>query len=81
MTELQQRLVRCFTLAFPDLRETEVSSASVASVASWDSTATLVLACVIEEEFGVPVSYEDLPELVSFELILDYLEHRLHGVS
>jgi acyl carrier protein len=81
MTDMQQRLTKCFTLVFPDLREAEVASASAASVAAWDSTAAIVLASVIEEEFRVAVSYEDLPELVSFELILDYLKNKAHAAS
>jgi acyl carrier protein len=28
---------------------------------------------VIEEEFGLSISPDDVPELASFELILDYL--------
>ena len=81
MKELQQRLARCFLLAFPDLREEDVVAASAASVAAWDSTSAIVLASVIEEEFGVPIDYAALPELVSFELILDHLSRKLHGAS
>jgi acyl carrier protein len=81
MNDMQQRLIRCFTLVFPGLRESEASSASAASIAAWDSTAAIVLASVIEEEFRVPVSYEELPELVSFELILDYLKNKVHATS
>jgi hypothetical protein len=75
MTENRQRLAQCFLSVFPGMREPEVYSASVASVARWDSTAAILLANVIEEEFKEPMDYEVLPELVSFDLILDYLNN------
>ena len=58
MMEIQQRLARCFLLAFPDLRESEAYSASTSSLGSWDSMSMLVLTTVIEEEFHVHVEYE-----------------------
>jgi acyl carrier protein len=76
MDEIPQRLAKCFTAVFPHLRELETYSASVASVASWDSTAAIMLANVIEEEFNISVDYERLPDLLSFDLIVHYLrEH------
>jgi len=81
MTETSRRLAQCFALVFPGLSEPEVYSASVNSVASWDSTAAIMLANVIEEEFKVQIDYELLPEMVSFELILDYLTSKANGSS
>ena len=80
MSEMQHRLAQCFSLVFPDLREPVVYSASTTSVAGWDSTAAIILANVIEEEFHIQID-DILPELVSFELILDYLESEVHGSS
>jgi hypothetical protein len=74
MSDLRQRLAQCFSLVFPELKVPEVYSASVASVAAWDSTAVIILANVIEEEFQVQLDYEVLPELVSFDLVLDHLK-------
>jgi acyl carrier protein len=79
MSDVRQRLAQCFSLAFPGLREPEVYSATVASVAAWDSTASIVLAEVIEEEFHIAIDYEELPELTSFDLILNYLTSRSDG--
>lgn len=73
MSDLRERLVRCFSLVFPDLKVPEVYSASSSSVPAWDSTTVIILANVIEEEFHVQLDYDVLPELVSFDLILDYL--------
>ena len=90
MNDLRQRLARCFSLVFPDLKVPEVYSTSSSSVAAWDSMAAIILANVIEEEFRVKLDYDVLPELVSFDLILNYLnsdqlksDHlkKNHGIS
>ncbi|MGO8986682.1 MAG: hypothetical protein ACLPHI_19650 [Terriglobales bacterium] len=73
MNDYRPRLVQCFSLVFPDLKASEVYSASSSSVAAWDSTAAIILANVVEEEFQVKLDYDVLPELVSFELMLEYL--------
>lgn len=74
MNDLRERLVQCFSLVFPDLKAPAVYSASAASVAGWDSTAAIILANVIEEEFHLKLDYDVVPDLVSFDLILNYLE-------
>jgi len=76
MDPIKQRLVNAFAAVFPDLSEEEIASASQASVATWDSVAALTLLNVIEEEFGIQVDIDVLPDLVSFDLILDYLKSR-----
>jgi acyl carrier protein len=73
MADLQTRVRNCFALAFPELSPDEISSASMASVASWDSVAGITLLSLIEEEFGVSVPADDVADMVSFELILNYL--------
>jgi acyl carrier protein len=78
MPDLERRLINCFAIAFPDLSPREIPSASAGSLASWDSLAGITLISLIEEEFGVSIPPDDVPDLVSFELILDYLK-RLTG--
>jgi len=80
MNDLRQRLAQCFSLVFPDLRVPEVYSASSSSVAAWDSMSAIILANVIEEEFRMKLDYNVLPELVSFDLMADYLKNN-HGIS
>jgi acyl carrier protein len=77
MNDLRQRLTRSFSLVFPDLKAPEVYSASSSSVAAWDSMAAIILANVIEEEFRVKLDYDVLPQLLSFDLILNYLNNQL----
>jgi acyl carrier protein len=81
MTDLRNRLAQCFSLVFPGLHEPEVYAASAASVAAWDSSAAIILANVIEEEFQVKLDYDVLPDLVSFDLIEDYLKSNGNGTS
>jgi hypothetical protein len=79
ISEMPHRLARCFLLVFPDLEESDVYSSSSASVAAWDSTACIILANTIEEEFHIQLDYEVLPGLASFDLILDCLKRKVHG--
>jgi len=73
MADIESRLVNCFATVFPELERREIPSVSAGSVASWDSLAGITLISIIEEEFGVAISPDDVPDLISFELILDYL--------
>ncbi len=73
MADLESRLTKCFALAFPELDRREISSASTASLASWNSLTGITLIALVEEEFSLNVSPEDVPDLISFDLILHYL--------
>ncbi|MEJ2238361.1 MAG: acyl carrier protein [Gemmatimonadales bacterium] len=75
--DVAERLTRCFLAVFPELKTEEASRASMVSLASWDSLATINLIAVIEDTFEIQVAAEALESMVSFELILDYLEGRV----
>lgn len=77
MNSIAQRVAVCFTNIFPDLRAEDIPRASSASVASWDSVAQVTLLSSIAEEFGVELEMSDFEELVSYALIVDYLEQKL----
>jgi len=70
------KLHQCFALVFPDLADAELESASMVSVGSWDSVASINLVTVIEEEFGIQLELDELEEMASFGTILDLLERR-----
>jgi acyl carrier protein len=74
MADPRGRLVNCFALAFPELDPQEIPSVSMGSLASWDSLAGITLISLIEEEFALTIAPNDVAALVSFELILDYLQ-------
>ncbi len=81
MDNARERLTSCFSVVFPDLAPDEIPLASMASVGKWDSLATITLLTVIEEEFDLQIPPEGLEQLISFDLILDYLERQYAHVS
>lgn len=74
MNDKSKRLTRCFSAVFPHLNERRIASASPKTVATWDSLATVALASVIEEEFGIAVKPDAFDRLVSFSSTLSYVE-------
>jgi acyl carrier protein len=74
---VETRLIRCFSAIFPDLDDEQISCATIASVAEWDSIATVTLVNIIEEEFKMQVDPEDVEPLTSFEHFLRYLRVRV----
>ena len=79
MDNLEHRLVRCFSSVFPELSEDQIRNASVDSVSDWHSLASVALISVVQEEFGVQVGLTDLPNLVSFSAVQNYVQH--HAAS
>ena len=73
MPDSRSRLLHCFSVVFPELPEEELPRSSVDSVDDWDSLASVNLYSLVEEEFGVEIKLEDLENLLSFELILEYI--------
>jgi len=73
MDNVEDRLLRCFSVIFPELDETSLCEATLTSVEGWDSVATVTLINVIEEEFGVQIELDDVDLMVSFEQCLNYL--------
>lgn len=74
MNDLKDRLASCFLNVFPNIRQDEIPRASTASLAAWDSVAQVTLLSSVAEEFGLDFDVEHFEELVSYALILDYLE-------
>jgi len=74
MNDLKGRLAGCFSNVFPNIRQDEIPRASTASLAAWDSVAQVTLLSSVAEEFGLDFDVEQFEELVSYALILDYLE-------
>jgi acyl carrier protein len=80
MNDTRARLSKCFAAVFPDLTEEDIVRASISSVGGWDSLASVTLLSALEEEFALQIDPEELEHLVSFDLILDYLQHE-HQLS
>jgi acyl carrier protein len=77
MNDTETRVARCFSHVFPDVPPSELPRASTASLAAWDSVAQVTLLSSIAEEFGLEFELEDFEELVSYPLIVDYLESKI----
>jgi acyl carrier protein len=67
MSEIESRLIRCFSSVFPMLKPEEIQAASTESLAAWDSLAAVTLVAVVQQEFDTTIDLLDLPGLDSFE--------------
>jgi acyl carrier protein len=76
MKTIKERVAECFSNVFPRIRPDEIPSASSASLTAWDSVAHVTLLSSISEEFGLDFEMEDYEELVSYALIVEYLEKK-----
>jgi len=76
MTEVSDRLARCFSSVLPNMTKEEICEANVAALADVDSWAAVTLIAVIDEEFGVAMSPDQLWELGSFQAIEQYLSRQ-----
>ena len=74
MSEQESRLVRCFGAVFPWLTPDEIRNVSAESSESWDSLTAVTLVAVVQEEFGLEIPQEFVPQLDSFGDFLTYLE-------
>lgn len=73
-SEIRTQLEECFAVVFPDLPADDIAGATMQNVAQWDSLAMLTLVSVVEESCGAKIDLDDLPQLVSFEKMAEYLE-------
>jgi acyl carrier protein len=73
MPDFDARLLRCFESVFPGLTQEEIRTGS-AEQGMWDSLSLVTLVAVVQEEFGVEILEEELPNLVSFAAFRAYLE-------
>jgi len=76
---VRDRLMRCFQAVFGTLPAEEISRASVDTVEGWDSVATVTLAAVVEEEFGIQLEPSELEQLTSFGRFLAALQARVRS--
>ena len=76
MSNISERVDRCFVNVFPNIPPDQVSSASMTTLAGWDSVAQVTLLSSIAEEFGFDFEVEDFEELTSRQAIVEYLEKR-----
>jgi acyl carrier protein len=73
MDEMEGRLIRCFSSVFPDLTAEQIRTSSPEFLSAWDSLTAVTLVAVLEEEFSCQVNLTDLPEIVTFESVQEYI--------
>jgi acyl carrier protein len=76
MDKTEQQVIQCFAAVFPSLTEQQIQQANLDTVEEWDSIAGINLIAVIEEEFGISIDAADLPQLVSFNTIVNHVRGR-----
>ena len=76
MDDVKPKLIECFQIVFPDLKEKDIATASQETVAEWDSVAAITLVNVIEEQFGIEMDLDHVADLDSFDKVLAYLQQR-----
>jgi acyl carrier protein len=81
MDNVEARLLRCFSVIFPEVKENDLRNASMENVEDWDSVATVTLINVVEEEFDIQIALEDVEDMMSFRLFLNYLKSRKVAVT
>jgi acyl carrier protein len=79
MAEIEERLRRCFSAVFPALPAEQIANASPATIAAWDSVASVTLFAVVEEEFALEIDVQEMNDLLSFPSLLQYLEKHLQN--
>lgn len=77
MSNFDERLIESFSTVFPNLSRDEILRASTASVADWDSLATVTLVSILEEEFGISITSEDFAYMMSFDLVRENIKDKI----
>jgi len=67
MTDIRERLIRCFEIVFPDVAAPDIPGVTMDSLDAWDSLAMVTLVAVIEEEFVVEFPLDAIGSMTSFE--------------
>lgn len=73
VTEVGERLTRCFLSVLPNLETETIRDMNVTALSDVDSWASATLVAVIDEEFGINLSLDQLWELGTFQAIERFL--------
>jgi acyl carrier protein len=74
MTNVHELLRECFQTTFPAIPPGSLETLAPERDPAWDSLATLTLVMLVEERFGIRIPTEEIPRLLSFEAMAQYLE-------
>lgn len=76
MDSVATKLARCFSLAFPELPQESIPTATAESVERWDSMAQITLLSLVGEEFGIEIDFEEFEGADSFKALAERLRQR-----
>lgn len=76
MADLDDRLVRCISSAFPSLTDCEIRAAGVEQLAELDSLAAVTLVALIGQEFGVDLDMQGLLKFGSLARLCQHLREQ-----
>ena len=77
--DVRERTARCFEAVFPTVPRERLPQLSPETDPVWDSLATATLVAVIEEEFGVEMPVDEIPQLTSFDRVVDVVRRQAVG--
>ena len=77
--DVRERMRRCLEAVFPTVPRERLAAMTPETDPVWDSLATATLVAVVEEEFGVEVPLDELPDLTSFDRVVDVVERQTAG--
>jgi len=76
VTDVAERLARCFSSVFPTLSAQQIHEAEVAPLVDSDSLAGVTLVAVIDQEFGLELDVEDLVAMGTFQKLEQFLTEK-----
>ncbi len=76
MEDNLNKLLKCFSIVFPEISHLEITRLSVNNTPEWDSLANIQLTSLIEEEFDIEIKSEELEELYSFDMIHYFINNK-----
>ena len=77
MTDLEDKLIDCFSAVFPKRSRDDIRIADRDSMEEWDSLTGVMLVAVVQQELKVEIDVMDLGQLGSFRSMLLYVSERL----
>lgn len=72
-----RRLKRCFRDVFEDKLPEDVTSAQMSNVPTWDSMMTWNLVLLLQEQFGITIGLDQIPNLTSFAAVEAYIGKKI----
>jgi acyl carrier protein len=80
--ESREKLLKCFSAVFPEMKPVEIESANFENTSGWDSIAHVTLLTLVSEEFDMEVDFEKFETVNSFSGFLNLIvETASHGCS